>query len=128
MRIIDWSSDACSSDLWREGVLVVNDERHREHIASVLQAAGFPVSGSLAVDPFDLRGVWRYGGLEIQARRPDEGEGLLLRAADRSHEMVARYDSTTRILWVQDIRIEQVVRAYAERVGDRKSTSLNSSH
>src|SRR3546814_19396667 len=31
--------------------------------------------------------------------------------------MVARYDSTTRILWVQDIRLEQVVRAYAERVG-----------
>lgn len=103
---------------WREGILVLEDERRREQIVTHLRSHGVPVRGETCSTPRNLRGVWRYGALEIRAPRPDREDGYLhLPARERTHGMIARFDEASGMLWLQDEWLRDLVLVYVHRLG-----------
>lgn len=104
--------------VWREGHLVLRDERHRDSVCDALRAQGLRVAGEGGDPACNVTGIWRYGGLEIGAPRPPSVNNYAhLPAADRAHEMVGRFDVESRVLWVQDARFQEPLLAYMHRVG-----------
>src|SRR3546814_7154603 len=106
MRISDWSSDVCSSDLAREGGLVA---RHLLGIAALQPFGGKLDRGQRVLDL--MRDTPRHvgpGGAALV--------GKLLR------DVVEGQDVARRVLRNLDRQRPHIA------MGDRKSTRLNSSH
>src|SRR3546814_7590965 len=114
MRISDWSSDVCSSDLVGRGV---------EHVPArfeVIEQVGdeiavvFDDQQSHAIAPWPQRGP-----ASEQDRTCDVGIAW---------KSVALNAAPTRVLPHSDTRAANLPRSRATASGDRKSTRLNSSH
>src|SRR3546814_10843187 len=119
MRISDWSSDVCSSDLLYAQAEVLNVRRRAEKEAAdarTYAATGF-ARDILSVSDNLMRGL---------AAIPDD-----LRSDDKIKGLVAGLEATARELDAvfHRHRISQIV-ALVEKLApiDRKSIRLNSSH
>src|SRR3546814_10459951 len=126
MRISDWSSDVCSSDLQPEGDVV--GHRHERKQREVLEdEGGRPLVGTDAahVAPADAHRA--LGGLE-KAR--DGAQNCRLAAPRRPQEAeeLAVFDLEVRVLDCGEFAEanRDVIELYVG--ADRKSTRLNSSH
>src|SRR3546814_8653352 len=102
MRISDWSSDVCSSDLIRDAglsdpVLIVRHQR---------------ISGKKSVDLMDHPGrVFDRAGFD---HGDDDVEGVLVVLGQKAHGDAERGHWPAHAGWADEL--------------DRKSTPLNSSH
>src|SRR3546814_8091382 len=122
MRISDWSSDVCSSDLDLIGaddgslhLLLALDVHHQDHVAD---AAGIEGAAS--------------GGDHQAGALGDHGDEAVLRYHFRAAQVAvadrfADAQRTPRALADQFIHLVDIATAIAAG-GDRKSTRLNSSH
>src|SRR3546814_5627891 len=111
MRISDWSSDVCSSDLQATGVADVAGERLRSIAAALLQRlqAAFGLAGSGGEVGKQL--------LQLAARGTQGGELAIQRhgITDSGHQQKAEHR----------IGNKAVVRQPRHQDSDRKSTRLN---
>src|SRR3546814_3131335 len=117
MRISDWSSDVCSSDLKQErsadaiaAYRAVPEDSALSWIVRLRIADELQVMGETeqALAEFDRLAAQRPESYEPLSRKGD-----LLRSEERFEEAVEAYDGAVERL---------------ERQGDRQSTRLNSSH
>src|SRR3546814_3374777 len=113
LRISDWSSDVCSSDLQRHGPRHHAAARHQFHIGHVRKAA------ELRVEPFraevDVQ-VARYFPFALDIDAVHSGAP---RIADRGEHAVQVEDLQIAVAIVKERRVQ------AQPVVDRKSTRLN---
>src|SRR3546814_8870419 len=113
MRISDWSSDVCSSDLFRQ------------FVKQFYQANGF-VNGGIVIGDHEVHlGLVEMPVLNIYA----EQDHLVPPAASkRLKDLVGSQDYSELSFRGGHIGIYVSSRAQKEVPGDRKSTRLNSSH
>src|SRR3546814_9203138 len=148
MRISDWSSDVCSSDLLElgattDGRIVNNEVRIIDEATGALLGEGAEgeilVRGpevmlgytdqALTDDAFDKDGFFRTGDLgriefgdflAVRGRKKD----VIVRGGENiSHQEIG--DALNRYTAITDAAVVAMPPA---RLGDRMSTSLNSSH
>src|SRR3546814_5468104 len=105
MRISDWSSDVCSSDLTDSHTTMVN---------------GIGVLG------------WGVGGIEAEAAMLGQPSSMLIPeviGVRVTGKLAEGATATDLVLTVTEmLRKRGVVEKFVEFFGDRKSTRLNSSH
>src|SRR3546814_2172014 len=138
MRISDWSSDVCSSDLVAQIVARRSGEDHRflrHHRDARADGGGVGVGERHAVEADfpRLRVVETLGELEqgrlAGARRTDDRDRFT--RADREGEiMESRGVGARRITELDGYELERTRGRLGAglRIGDRKRTRLNSSH
>src|SRR3546814_7794455 len=100
MRISDWSSDVCSSNLLGPGVAAMDEHRH---VRAQAQAQLGQLADAQVQPPEPVQGTQHGGGIGRPAAEP---------APNRN----AFFDGDIDTLWCFRLRL------------DRKSTRLNSSH
>src|SRR3546814_7595718 len=124
MRISDWSSDVCSSDLLREidatqGVQYENlDDIYSDH------SEWFVDDGETPADALERADLER--ALAAGIRNLPERDALVLQLY---YVEELNLDEIGEVLGVGAARVCQIKKAALDRMrGDRKSTRLNSSH
>src|SRR3546814_10044955 len=115
MRISDWSSDVCSSDLTRASPLAMA-QAHMA-IAALIAGHGLPAE-ALEIVPMTATGD------RIQDRALAEVGGKAL----WTRELDAALDAGMIDIAVHSLKDVETLRDARFFLGDRKSTRLNSSH
>src|SRR3546814_1761058 len=99
MRISDWSSDVCSSDLVGAGRPEVDCAVHAEPVGAAAAQCVLEGSGSslsfVGEEPLDGKGLRRGPGRLPEA--PSRGACDLLQAGERSEEHTSQLQSLMRI-------------------------------
>src|SRR3546814_9302099 len=121
MRISDWSSDVCSSDLLRQ---LGNRERQQ------VSGAG-DRDDAVGVDRGNLRRL-QYACASVPAQRKQRlarllPPGQVLEAGDEAIAVRGR-EHEARVVVARGQRLERRAGGRREAPGDRKSTRLTSSH
>src|SRR3546814_6311193 len=134
MRISDWSSDVCSSDLGLIYRSAPGIAPSAGHLAAGLETDSMDVTGSLSADAItevDLA-VGRYDGAQFELfmtdwEMPEAGKLPLMRGqlGTVSHEDTA---FSAELRWPMHVLERPVVELLSPECRDRKSTRLNSSH
>src|SRR3546814_2243250 len=107
MRISDWSSDVCSSDLLTQQMFGPLGERYQEYSASILESGRHLLA--VINDILDLSKV-EAGHYELDEGLVDVGD-----IADQVCGLLREQGAAARL-------------SMKVQAGDRKSTRLNSSH
>src|SRR3546814_6940798 len=132
MRISDWSSDVCSSDLEAERCIFlpmkaidfdsVTIERHQELLLSILSSLGQAALCHSIVQFLDTKRDLLKEAKDLEAQLPAL-EKAAETATAASQDAIVRYAAAQRAGGGSNFMLE-VAQAYAHR----KSTRLNSSH
>src|SRR3546814_9598240 len=131
MRISDWSSDVCSSDLFEapgNGFIVdAESPRHGYRRRDILRIVG-PLQRGPARLVLDVR-----GGNEntLAARLGSDGAGVIVLGGDDGDIFRRLHQEQPRLgggVTIDAIIAVEMVRRAVEQHGDRKSTRRNSSH
>src|SRR3546814_8746923 len=130
MRISDWSSDVCSSDL---GAVVIASQEPTYNFGGYVQGIygrydRRELEGAVNVPIVDGKVALRVAG-QIRRQDPrnpalDDGPGF-----SDIHEDNARVSLLLEPTdWIRNVTVVAYSKARERALGDRKSTRLNSSH
>src|SRR3546814_4826686 len=119
MRISDWSSDVCSSDLRRAYILLGKVAQAQELPGKAIGLYG----QALALEPNDLAALEAQGGAMVQRGAVKRAEANLERIRTLCKRACAEAQGLTAV--IAKGPPPAVVTAQSS---DRKSTRLNSSH
>src|SRR3546814_7476244 len=126
MRISDWSSDVCSSDLEAAGVLTEMPRRAHE-LAREIERQAEPAVGEVEVQRLDvaLFDAFLRPGPDLRGQRADKIFGEAERLADVAQRALGAIADDRR---AERGMVAAVGVEHPLHDEDRKSTRLNSSH
>src|SRR3546814_6245575 len=135
MRISDWSSDVCSSDLYCVNLLLLLGGKFMESSGLLLIVAPvvFPIAIALGVDPIHL-GIVMVVNMEIGMITPPVGLNLFVTAGITGMSVMQVVRAA--LPWLGILFLLLILITYVPALStwlpysliDRKSTRLNSSH
>src|SRR3546814_2711429 len=138
MRISDWSSDVCSSDLIDRQLLAGGIEAGRARLHRQQRALAGAIEPDLVQAPWRAGRLQRLGDLERLKGRVAADQRLAQRAGGRAQVLPALIELRGEVVGLQRLAVErgrEQVAVWAQAVGDsveagvdRKRTRLNSSH
>src|SRR3546814_4479491 len=127
MRISDWSSDVCSSDLDRRGQRAVDDRKAPRGAAEQDRRSEAPMNGNL--EALNMAAGMMYGDVHAISAPPPKLK------KDRKKLDAAKAIERPKMIWMSRRKPPAVSPNASVRpvtmmmiTADRKSTRLNSSH